>query len=81
MLLKGCIPRARPADRIIFKDEPFTLTSGERGSDGILRQLSEVGFTIFGMDSIGLYNRIWEQETYLDIKDMYEILDGKDHST
>lgn len=69
------------ADRIIFKDEPFTLTSGESDFDGIPRQLSDPGFINFGMDAIGLNNKVWEQEIHFDVKQMYEILDVEDPST
>lgn len=53
-------------------------TSGGRDLDGILRQPSEVGFTFFGMNAIGLDDKVWEQEFYFDVKQMYEFLDFRD---
>lgn len=53
-------------------------TSGGRGLDGIPRQPSEVGFTIFGMNAIGLDDKVLEQECYFDVKQMYEFLDVRD---
>ena len=68
------------AQRVVIKNKPFALTTGERGSDGIPREPSNLGFTIFGMDAIGLGNKIWEQESFIEVKEMYSILDARDLS-
>ena len=69
------------AERVVIKDKPFALTTGERGTDGIPREPSNLGFTIFGMDAIGLDDKIWDQESYIDVQEMYDILDARDLST
>jgi hypothetical protein len=33
------------------------------------------------MDAIGLDNKTWEQESFIDVEDMYNILDARDLST
>jgi hypothetical protein len=68
------------AQRVVIKNKPFALTTGERGSDGIPREPSNLGFTIFGMDAIGLGNKIWEQESFIEVEEMYSILDARDLS-
>ncbi|KAJ5962012.1 hypothetical protein N7501_006953 [Penicillium viridicatum] len=68
------------AQRVVIKNKPFALTTGERGSDGIPREPSNLGFTIFGMDAIGLGNKIWEQESFIEVEEMYTILDARDLS-
>jgi hypothetical protein len=69
------------APRVVIKNKPFALTTAERGSDGIPNEPSNLGFTIFGMDAIGLGNKIWEQESFIEVEEMYNILDAKDLST
>ncbi|KAJ5130651.1 uncharacterized protein N7515_006690 [Penicillium bovifimosum] len=69
------------AQRFVIKDKPFVLTSGERGSDGIPDEPGNLGFTIFGMDAIGLDNKTWERLSLIEVGDMYNILDARDLST
>ncbi|CAI7588088.1 unnamed protein product [Penicillium viridicatum] len=68
------------AQRVVIKSKPFALTTGERGSDGIPREPCNLGFTIFGMDAIGLGNKIWEQESFIEVEEMHSILDARDLS-
>ncbi|KAJ5803622.1 uncharacterized protein N7503_006072 [Penicillium pulvis] len=69
------------AQRVVIKIKPFALTTGERGSDGIPREPSNLGLTISGMDAVGLDNKTWEQESFIEVEDMYNILDARDLST
>lgn len=71
---KCCILRARLPIELYSR----MRTSRGRGFDGISRQPSEMGFTFFGMNAFGLDNKVWEQEFYFDVKQMYEFLDVKD---
>ncbi|KAJ5120600.1 uncharacterized protein N7515_009988 [Penicillium bovifimosum] len=74
------------AERVVINDKPFALTSAERGSDAIPDEPSDLGFTIFGMDAIGmdaigLDNKTWEKGSYIEVEDMYNILDARDLQT
>ncbi|KAJ5551689.1 hypothetical protein N7535_000367 [Penicillium sp. DV-2018c] len=67
--------------RVVNRDKPFRLTSGERGSDGIPDEPSNLGFTIFGMDAIGLDSKAWERVRLIEVEDMYNMLDSRDLPT
>ncbi|KAJ5159362.1 uncharacterized protein N7482_006366 [Penicillium canariense] len=69
------------AERVVIKDKPFALTSGESATDGLSREPSNLGFTIFGMDAIGLDDKIWDQRSHVEVQEMYDILDARDLST
>lgn len=69
------------AERVVVKDKPFALTSGESATDGLSREPSNLGFTIFGMDAIGLDDKIWDQKSHVEVQEMYDILDARDLST
>ncbi|KAJ5145720.1 uncharacterized protein N7515_000284 [Penicillium bovifimosum] len=69
------------AERVVIKDKPFTVTVGESGSDGIPRGPGDLGFTIFGMDAVGLDNKTWEKGSYIEVEDLYNILDARELST
>lgn len=65
------------AQRVVIKDKHFALATGERDSEGIQRELSNLGFTSFGMDAVGLDNKTWEQERFIEVEDMYNIRDAR----
>ncbi|OKO96879.1 hypothetical protein PENSUB_10433 [Penicillium subrubescens] len=69
------------AGRVVIKDKPFALTSGQSATDGLRREPSNLGFTIFGMDAIGLDDKIWDQRSHVEVQEMYDILDARDLST
>lgn len=68
------------AERIVIKDKPFTVTSNERGPYGIPREPSNLGFTVFGMEAIGLGDKIWDRNKSIEVEEMYAILDARDTS-
>lgn len=69
------------AERFVIKDKPFTLTTGETSAEGISREPSHLGFTIFGMDAIGLTDKIWDQRSHVEVEEMYDILDARNPSS
>ncbi|KAJ5542853.1 hypothetical protein N7535_005276 [Penicillium sp. DV-2018c] len=69
------------AMRMVIKDKPFALASGQSATDGLSREPSYLGFTIFGMDVIGLDDKIWDQRSHVEVQEMYDILDARDLST
>jgi hypothetical protein len=69
------------APRVVIKDKPFALTSGKSATDGLSREPSNLGFTIFGMDAIGLDDKIWGHRSHVEVQEMYDILDARDIST
>ncbi|KAJ6151646.1 hypothetical protein N7470_007243 [Penicillium chermesinum] len=69
------------AERVVIKAKPFGLTTSDSGKDGIPRGPSNLGFTIFGMDATCLDNKILDQESCIEVKEMYDILDARDLST
>lgn len=48
------------AARLLIKNKPFTLTTEETGVDVTLAEPINLGFKIFGMDAIGLNDKIWD---------------------